>query len=89
MQKVARGQKSFRHQHQDQHQASRWLNAEESLEFLHLQYNLFHLLIGRLELSDQDQHHLPCVVVGVFSIHQWNQVTDSFEESSKTLKKAQ
>lgn len=60
-----------------------------SFDFPHLQHNLLHLLVGRLELPDQDQHHLPGVVVGVFSIHQWNQVTNCFEESSQTLKKAQ
>lgn len=53
--------------------------------FSYLEYNLFHLLIGRLELSDKDQHHLSGVVVCVLGIHQWDQVTDGFEESSQTL----
>lgn len=51
----------------------------------YLEHNLFHLFVGRLELSDEDQHHLPGVVVGVLGIHQWDQVTNSFEESSQTL----
>lgn len=51
----------------------------------HLEHNLFHLLIRGLELSDEDQHHLSGVVVRVLGIHQWDQVTNSFEESSQTL----
>lgn len=51
----------------------------------YLEYNLFHLLIRGLELSDEDQHHLSGVVVCVLSIHQWDQVANSFEESSQTL----
>lgn len=51
----------------------------------HLEYNLLHLFIRGLELSDKDQHHLPGVVVCILSIHQWNQVPNCFEESSQTL----
>lgn len=53
--------------------------------FIYLKYNLLHLLIRGLELSDEDQHHLPGVIVSVLSIHQWDQVTDSFQESCQTL----
>ena len=51
----------------------------------HLQHDLLHLLVWRLELSDQDQHHLPGVVVGVLRVHQRDQITNSFEESCQTL----
>ena len=51
----------------------------------YLEYNLFHLLIRGLELSDEDQHHLSGVIVSILSIHQRNQVPNSFEESSQTL----
>lgn len=51
----------------------------------YLEYNLFHLLIRGLELSDEDQHHLSGVVVSILGIHQWNKVPNSFEESSQTL----
>lgn len=51
----------------------------------HLEHNLFHLLVRGLKLSDEDQHHLSGVVVCILSIHQWDEVTNSFEESSQTL----
>lgn len=52
----------------------------------HLEDNLLHLLIRRLELSDEDKHHFSGVIVGIFSIHQRNQVSNSFQKGSKTLK---
>lgn len=51
----------------------------------YLEHNLFHLLIRGLELSDENQHHFSGVVVCILSIHQWDQITNSFEESSQTL----
>lgn len=63
----------------------------DSLEVLphrqspYLEHNLFHLLVRGLKLSDEDQHHLSGVVVCILSIHQWDEVTNSFEESSQTL----
>jgi len=45
--------------------------------FYNLEDDLFHLLVGRLELPDQDQHHLPRVVVGVLGVHQRDQISNS------------
>lgn len=53
----------------------------------YLEHNLLHLLVRGLELPDEDQHHLSGVIVGILSIHQWNEITNSFEESSQTLVK--
>lgn len=58
-----------------------WLNTQQT----YLQHDLLHLLVRRLELPDEDQHHLSCVVVGILGVHQWDQITDSFEERSQTL----
>lgn len=51
----------------------------------YLQNNLLHLFIRGLELSDEDEHHLSGVVVGILGIHQRDEVTNSFKESSQTL----
>lgn len=51
----------------------------------HPQYDLLHLFIGGVEFSDEDQHHLSGVIAGILSIHERDQVADSFEESSQTL----
>lgn len=51
----------------------------------YLQNNLLHLFIRGLELSDEDEHHLSGVVVSILGIHQRDEVTNSFEESSQTL----
>lgn len=51
----------------------------------YFQDNFLHFLVGGLELSDQDQHHFPGVVVCVFCVHQRDQVTDSLQESGQTL----
>lgn len=53
----------------------------------HLEDNLLHLLVRRLELSDEDKHHLSGVIVGIFSIHKRNQISNSFQEGSKTLRR--
>ena len=50
-----------------------------------LQYNFLHFLIRRLELTDQDQHHLTCVVVGILSIHQWDQIANSLPTMPTTV----
>ena len=44
-----------------------------------LENDLLHLFIRRQELSDENQHHLSCVVVSVVSVHQRNQVTNRLE----------
>ena len=41
-----------------------------------LQNDLFHLLVWRLELTDQDQHHLTCIIVGVLGVHQRDQIAN-------------
>jgi len=51
----------------------------------HFQHNLLHFFIGRLELSNEDQHYFSSIVVGIFSVHQRDEVADGFQESSKTL----
>lgn len=53
--------------------------------FDHLQYNLLHLFVWRLELSDEDQHHFSSIIVRVLSIHQRNEITDGFEEGRETF----
>jgi hypothetical protein len=51
----------------------------------HLQDNLLHFLIRRLELSNEDQHDFSGVIVGVLSVHQGDEVTNGLQEGSKTL----
>ena len=51
----------------------------------HLQHDLLHLLVRRLELSDEDEHHLPGVVVGVLSVHEGDEVADGLEEGGQAL----
>jgi hypothetical protein len=62
------------------------LHAVGAAALLHdLEHDLLHLLVGRLELSDEDQHHLAGVVVGVFGVHQRDEVADGLEERGQTL----
>jgi hypothetical protein len=49
----------------------------------HLQHDLLHLLVGGLELADEDEHHLSCVVVGVLGIHQGNQISNSLKKKEE------
>ncbi len=51
----------------------------------HLEHNLFHLLIWGLELSDQDDHHLPCVVVCVHGVHERNDEANGLQKSCQHL----
>ena len=53
--------------------------------YAHFEHNLLHLLIGALELSNEDQHDLSGVVVGGQVVHQWYEVTDGLEEGGQTL----
>ena len=50
-----------------------------------LQDNLFHFLIRRLELTDEDLHDLAGVVVRVFLVHERDDVSHGFEETGETL----
>lgn len=52
----------------------------------YLQYNFLHLFVRRLELSLQDEHHFPGVVVSVLGVHERDQVTDGLQEGSQTLR---
>ncbi|RUP50240.1 LOW QUALITY PROTEIN: hypothetical protein BC936DRAFT_139884 [Jimgerdemannia flammicorona] len=62
------------------------LNAVRPRALLHhLEHNLLHLLIGRLELTDQDDHHLLGVIVGVLVVHQRNDIPDGLEERREPL----
>ena len=51
----------------------------------HLQHDLLHLLIRGLELTDENQHHFSCVVVGIFSVHQRDEVTNGLQEGCQTF----
>ena len=48
----------------------------------HLQNDLLHLLVGRLELTDEDQHDLTRIVVCILGIHQWDQITDGLPNNN-------
>lgn len=52
----------------------------------YLQYDFLHLFVGRLELSLQDEHHFPGVVVGILSVHERDQITNGLQEGSQTLR---
>ena len=51
----------------------------------HLEDNLLHLLIGRLELPNQDDHHLPGVVVCIHGVHERDDEANGLEESRQHL----
>ena len=51
----------------------------------YLQHDLLHLLVGRLELPHQDEHHLLGVVVGVLGVHEGDEVPDGLQEGSQSL----
>lgn len=51
----------------------------------HLQDDLLHLLVGRLELPYEDEHHLAGVVVGVLGVHERDEVADGLEEGGQAL----
>ena len=51
----------------------------------HLQHNFLHLLVRGLELSDEDQHDLTSVVVGILSVHKGDKVTDSLKQSKHMI----
>mmetsp|Transcript_36498 Transcript_36498/g.67964 ORF Transcript_36498/g.67964 Transcript_36498/m.67964 type:complete len:323 (-) Transcript_36498:1165-2133(-) len=51
----------------------------------HLEHDLLHLLVRSGELSDQDDHHLSGVVVGVLGVHQRDDVTDGLQEGSEAF----
>ena len=62
------------------------LHTVSGAALLHnLQHNLLHLLVRRLELSDQDQHDLTSVVVGVLSVHEGDKVADSLKHSKHMI----
>ena len=54
----------------------------------HLEDDLLHLLVGRLELADEDQHHLARVIVGVLGVHQRDQVADGLQKRRQTCTSA-
>lgn len=64
-------------------------SANHNVHFIkvipYLQNNFLHFLIRRLKLSNKDQHDFSCVVVSILCIHQGYQVSNGFQESSKTL----
>eukprot|EP00962_Isochrysis_galbana_P056214 scaffold28112_cov112-Isochrysis_galbana.AAC.2 len=51
----------------------------------HLEHNLLHLLVGRGELAQQDNHHLAGVVVCVLRVHERDDVADGLEEGGQPL----
>lgn len=51
----------------------------------HLQDDLFHFFIWSLKFTDQDDHELPGVVVGIHGIHEGNDEAYRFQESRKDL----
>mmetsp|Transcript_11357 Transcript_11357/g.20623 ORF Transcript_11357/g.20623 Transcript_11357/m.20623 type:complete len:664 (+) Transcript_11357:201-2192(+) len=51
----------------------------------HLEHDLLHLLVGGLELADQDRHHLAGVVVRVVVLHEGDDVADGLEEGGEAL----
>ncbi len=51
----------------------------------HLEDNLLHFFVGRLELADEDDHDFTRVVVGVLGVHERDQVADGFQEGGQTL----
>lgn len=69
---------------------SEFTNGNDSTAFFpplsYLQYDFLHLFVGRLELSLQDEHHFPGVVVGILSVHERDQITNGLQEGSQTLR---
>ena len=62
------------------------LNAISAHTLLHhLQDNLLHLLIWRLEFTHQDDHDLSGVVVGVHGVHEGNNEANGLQEGSQHL----
>jgi len=53
----------------------------------YLEDDFLHFLVRRLELSDEDQHDFPGVVVGVLGVHQGDQVPDGLQERGQTLER--
>mmetsp|Transcript_11483 Transcript_11483/g.22235 ORF Transcript_11483/g.22235 Transcript_11483/m.22235 type:complete len:601 (-) Transcript_11483:2097-3899(-) len=51
----------------------------------HLEHDLLHLLVGRGELAQQDDHHLARVVVGVLGVHERDDVADRLEKGGEAL----
>ena len=51
----------------------------------HLENDFLHFLVRRLELSDEDDHHLLGVVVGVFRVHQGDEVANGLEEGGQAF----
>jgi hypothetical protein len=51
-----------------------------------LEHDLLHLLVGRLELADQDDHDLSRVVVGVHRVHQRDDEADALQEGRQDLR---
>mmetsp|Transcript_241 Transcript_241/g.846 ORF Transcript_241/g.846 Transcript_241/m.846 type:complete len:825 (-) Transcript_241:710-3184(-) len=50
-----------------------------------LQDDLLHLLVGRRELTDQDDHDLAGVVVRVLGVHEGDDVADGLQEGGQAL----
>ena len=53
--------------------------------YMYFQHNFLHFFIRTLKLSNEDQHHLPSVVVGRQVVHERYQVANGLQECSQTL----
>ena len=51
----------------------------------HLEHDLLHLVVGRLELAYEDEHDLARVVVGVLGVHERYEVADGLEEGGEAF----
>eukprot|EP00968_Pinguiococcus_pyrenoidosus_P024619 scaffold4871_cov260-Pinguiococcus_pyrenoidosus.AAC.6 len=51
----------------------------------HLEHDLLHLLVGALKLSNQDDHHVARVEVGVVGVHQWDDEPNGLQEGRQAL----
>jgi hypothetical protein len=49
------------------------------------QYDLLHFLLLVVELAFQCRHHFFSVLLGMLHVHQRDDVSDSFQECSKTF----
>ena len=62
-----------------------FLSVQRGDNSYYLEHDFLHFLVGRLELSYEDQHDFSCVVVSVLGVHERYEISDGLEEGGQTF----